>query len=335
MISEAELAPLVCDIEAALPRVHRFASPTPLLRLSDLDALVQGEVLLKAECFQATGSFKIRGALNAMTLLRTDQQADYAIAFSSGNHGIGVAYAGKCLHMRVTIVLPRDAPEAKINRIKALGAEIVFYDRHHEEREQVAEALMAERTAPLIKPYDDWHTIAGQGTCGAEIVEQTEHPMDAAIICAGGGGLSAGIGTYLKSKSRQTCLYTAEPEGWDDHRLSLQKGCRLPAPATGADWCDGLLAPTPGELTFAINQANGAEGLCASEAAIFRAMRLAWYRLGLQLEPSGAVALACLLSNPERFRGQRVLVTLTGGNVDAQRFQMALDLAGKTGQPDH
>jgi threonine dehydratase len=327
-MSEAELAPLVCDIESALPRVHRFASPTPLLRLSDLDALVQGEVLLKAECFQATGSFKIRGALNAMTLLRTEQQADYAIAFSSGNHGIGVAYAGKCLHMRVTIVIPGDAPEAKINRIKALGAEIVFYDRQHEEREQVAEALMAERAAPLIKPYDDWHTIAGQGTCGAEIVQQTEHPIDAAIICAGGGGLSAGIGTYLKSKSRQTFLYTAEPEGWDDHRLSLEKGCRLPAPATGSDWCDGLLAPTPGELTFAINQANGAEGLCASEAGIFRAMRLAWYRLGLQLEPSGAVALACLLANPERFRGQRVLVTLTGGNVDEQRFQTALDLAG-------
>ncbi len=334
-MSEPELAPLVCDIEAALPRVQRFASPTPLLRLPGLDALVQGEVLLKAECFHATGSFKIRGALNAMTLLRHDQQADYAIAFSSGNHGIGVAYAAKCLRMRVTIVVPRDAPEAKINRINALGAEIVFYNRQHEDREQVAEALIAERAAPLIQPYDDWQTIAGQGTCGAEVVQQTERPMDAAIICAGGGGLSAGIGTYLKSQSQQTRIYTAEPEGWDDHRLSLQRGCRLPAPATGSDWCDGLLAPTPGKLTFAINQANGTEGLCASDASIFRAMRLAWRALGLRLEPSGAVALACLLSSPERFRGQRVLVTLTGGNVDEHRFKTALKLAGEAAQPDH
>ncbi len=335
MMSKPDLASLVCGIEAALPRVHRFASPTPLLRLPELDALIQGEVLLKAECFHATGSFKIRGALNAMTLLRTDQQADYAIAFSSGNHGIGVAYAGKCLRMRVTIVVPRDAPEAKISRIDALGAEIVFYDRQHEDREEVAGALMTNRAAPLIKPYDDWHTIAGQGTCGAEVTQQTERPIDAAIICAGGGGLSAGIGAYLKSQTPQTCLYTAEPEGWDDHRLSLQKGCRLPAPATGSDWCDGLLAPTPGQLTFSINQANGAQGLCASDAAIFRAMRAAWRGLGLRLEPSGAVALACLLSNPERFTGQRVLVTLTGGNVDEHRFKTALDLAGETAQPDH
>jgi threonine dehydratase len=306
-----------------------------LLRLPDLDALVQGEVLLKAECLHATGSFKIRGALNAMTLLRADQQADYAIAFSSGNHGIGVAYAGKCLGMRVTIVVPRDAPDAKINRINALGAEIVFYDRQHEDREQVARALMADRDAPLIQPYDDWHTIAGQGTCGAEVVQQTGRPMDAAIICAGGGGLSAGIGTYLTSQRRPTCIYTAEPEGWDDHRLSLQTGCRLPAPETGSDWCDGLLAPTPGALTFAINQANGAEGLCAGDTTIFRAMRLAWRALGLRLEPSGAVALACLLASPERFRGQRVLVTLTGGNVDEHRFKTALELAGEAAQPDH
>ena len=335
MICQSELARLVCDIEAALPRVHRFASPTPLLRLPELDALVQGEVLLKAECFHATGSFKIRGALNAMTLLRNEQQADYAIAFSSGNHGIGVAYAGKCLGMRVTIVVPQDAPEAKINRINALGAEIVFYNRQHEDREQVARALMADRAAPLIQPYDDWHTIAGQGSCGAEVVQQIGRPMDAAIICAGGGGLSAGIGTYLRSQSRQTCIFTAEPEGWDDHRLSLQQGHRLRAPATGSEWCDGLLAPTPGELTFSINQANGTEGLCASDSAIFRAMRLAWCGLGLRLEPSGAVALACLLSGPQRFRGKRVLVTLTGGNVDEHRFKTALALAGEATQPDH
>ena len=328
LLSPSEQSRLVSDIEAAMPRVHRYAPATPILRLPLLDELVSGEVLLKAECAQATGSFKIRGALNVMTQLSAEEGADCVIAFSSGNHGIGVAYAARCLGMKAMIVVPSDAPAAKIDRIRILGGEIVFYDRLSEDREQVASALQDRTPAPLVKPFDHWGTIAGQGTCGAEVITQFPRPIDAAIICTGGGGLAAGIGTYLKSRCSDTRIYTAEPVGWHDHHLSFQSGMRVEAPADGANWCDGLLAPIPGELTFSINQTNGAEGLCVSDQGVATAMQTAWRRLGLKLEPSGAVALGAMLSQPELFKGQRVLVTLTGGNVDDRRFSECLALAG-------
>ena len=326
-LHETELLRLVADIDAALPRVHRYAPATPILRLPSLDALINGQVMLKAECVQATGSFKIRGALNVMTQLSA-KGADRVIAFSSGNHGIGVAYAAQCLRMTATIVVPHDAPEAKIDRIRHLGGDIVMYDRVSEDREQVASALQDKNPAPLVKPYDDWQTIAGQGTCGAEVTVQVPDAIDAAIICTGGGGLAAGIGTYLRSRSPETRIVTAEPNGWHDHQLSFQSGMLEGAPGDGAQWCDGLLAPIPGELTFAINQANVAEGLCVPDERIATAMRTVWRCLGLKLEPSGAVALGALLSQPELFQGQRVLVTLTGGNVDDRRFSECLVLAG-------
>jgi len=324
---ESDLPRLVADIDAALPRVHRYAPATPILRLPSLDAIINGQVMLKAECVQATGSFKIRGALNVMTQL-SEEGADRVIAFSSGNHGIGVAYAAQCLGMTATIVVPHDAPAAKIDRIRHLGGDIVLYDRVSEDREQVASALQDKSPAPLVKPYDDWQTIAGQGTCGAEITVQIPEAIDAAIICTGGGGLAAGVGTHLRSRSPKTRIITAEPNGWHDHQLSFQSGVREGAPGDGAQWCDGLLAPIPGELTFAINQANAAEGLCVSDERIATAMKTAWRGLGLKLEPSGAVALGALLSQPELFQGQRVLVTLTGGNVDDRRFSECLVLAG-------
>ena len=326
-LNKSELVRLVADIDAALPRVHRYAPATPILKLPSLDSLIKGHVLLKAECAQATGSFKIRGALNVMTQL-SSEGADRVIAFSSGNHGIGVAYAAQCLKMSATIVVPHDAPEAKVDRIRHLGGEIVWYDRLSEDREDVAKALQDKNPAPLVKPYDDWDTIAGQGTCGAEVIAQAPGAIDTAIICAGGGGLAAGIGTYLKSHYPETRVVTAEPEGWHDHYLSFQSGKRIKAPGDGTQWCDGLLAPIPGALTFSINQANDAEGLCVSDERLATAMRTAWQCLGIKLEPSGAVALGALLSRPQLFQGQRVLVTLTGGNVDDQRFSECLALAG-------
>ena len=326
-LNGSELSRLVDDIDAALPRIHRYAHPTPIFRLPSLDAQIDGQVLLKAECAQATGSFKIRGALNVMTQL-CSKGTDRVIAFSSGNHGIGVAYAAQCLGMTATIVVPHDAPEAKIDRIRDLGGDIVLYDRLREDREQIAMALQDQASAPLVKPYDDWQTVAGQGTCGAEVIAQVPLAIDAAIICTGGGGLAAGIGTYLRSHHSETRIVTAEPQGWHDHYLSFQHGKRVKAPGGGAQWCDGLLAPTPGELTFSINQTNKAEGLCVSHKWVATAMKVVWQCLGLKLEPSGAVALGALLSRPDLFRGQRVLVTLTGSNVDDRRFSDCLALAG-------
>ena len=320
----ARLASLASEIDTAAGRIAAFSSETPLLRIPMLDRLTQGEVYLKAECLQATGSFKIRGALNVMSALRDTQAVDRVIAFSSGNHGIGVAYAGRCLNMASVIVVPQDAPATKVDRIRKLGAEIVFYDRNTEDREEIAARLVEQQPAPLVKPYDDWDTIAGQGTCGLEALRQSSTTFDSAIVCTGGGGLAAGIGTFLRRHNPDVSIFTAEPAGWDDHRQSFTLGSRTYATGTGSQWCDGLLAPVPGELTFRINQANQATGLTASDSSIVRAMLFAWQALGLRLEPSGAVALACLLANPESFKKQRLLLTLTGGNVDDVRFSEAL-----------
>ena len=320
---------LVSNIEAALPVVHQFAPPTPVLRLRCLDTLIDGAVYLKAECLQATGSFKVRGALNVMTPLKRKQGVNHVVAFSSGNHGIGVAYAAKCLKMCASVVVPNDAPERKIDRIRSLGAEIIFYDRHTENREHIAEALCRGTGAMLVKPYDDWRTIAGQGTCGAEAHRQTRGAIDSAIVCTGGGGLIAGIGSYLKAQRPETALYSAEPEGWDDHRLSFLHQRAMAAPASGSSLCDGLLAMAPGEVTLPINLRHDVTGLCASDSATAHAMRLIWDNFAIALEPSGAVALACLLASPSLFSKQRVLVTLTGGNVDSATFESALTLVNQ------
>ena len=320
---------LGADIELAVPRVHRYSSETPLLRLAWLDRLIDGEVFLKAECLQPTGSFKIRGALNAMSMLTERDATDSVVAFSSGNHGIGVAYAARCLGKTATIVVPNDAPRVKIERIQQLGAGIIFYDRQNEDREQIAKALVSDSTAALIKPYDDLHTIVGQGTCGVEIAMQVAGKLDSAIVCAGGGGFAAGVGTYLRSRHPSLQVYTAEPEGWADHQHSFAAGERLALTETRPTLCDALMAPEPGALTFSINAQNATRGLSVSDQWVVTAMRLAWKHLGLRLEPSGAVGVACLMASPQQFRGQRVVVTLSGGNIDPPLFESLIDSAGE------
>ena len=186
MTSEPDLVALCADIKLAIPRIDQHSSQTPVLRIQALDQLIDGEVLLKAECLQATGSFKIRGALNAMSAITGQGDINAVVAFSSGNHGIGVAYAARCLGTAATIVLPSDAPQTKIQQITSLGARIIYYDRQTEDREQIANALLVDASVALIKPYDDWHTIAGQGTCGAEIQTQIPGELDSVIVCRRG-----------------------------------------------------------------------------------------------------------------------------------------------------
>lgn len=328
MTSEPDLVALCADIKLAIPRIAQHSSQTPLLRIQALDQLIDGEVLLKAECLQATGSFKIRGALNAMSAITGQSDINAVVAFSSGNHGIGVAYAARCLGTAATIVLPSDAPQTKVRQIISLGARIIYYDRQIEDREQIANALLVDASVALIKPYDDWHTIAGQGTCGAEIQTQVPGELDSVIVCAGGGGLAAGVGTYLRSHQPRLRIYTAEPEDWADHQQSFSAGRRIALTSTTPTLCDGLMAREPGALTFAINTLNHTQGLSAPDSRVVTAMRLVWQHLGLRLEPSGAIGVACLLAWPERFQGQRVAITLSGGNVDKPLFDRLISLAG-------
>jgi len=308
------------EIEEAASIIQRFVEPTPILESEALNNLISGRMLLKAENFQPTGSFKLRGALNAISKLDQDQLTRGVVAYSSGNHAIGVAFAAQCLGTKATLIIPKDIPKKKLERIQSFNAEIIFYDRELDNREEIGERLCQERDLNLIKPYDDMHTICGQGTCGLEAIRQINTKIGSAIICAGGGGLAAGIGSYLKHALPDINLFTAEPEGWDDHKISFATKTRVACNNNKSGICDGVLTPIPGELTFAINMQNEVSGLSVSEDMVLKAMQIAFQEFNIKLEPSGAVALACLLDNKEIFQGQNVLATLSGGNVDEEKF---------------
>jgi threonine dehydratase len=308
------------DVRAAAARLAGHARRTPLLAGTPLDALTGGRVLLKLETLQHTGSFKFRGAWNRLAQLDAAQRQAGVVAYSSGNHAQGVAAAALRLGIRATIVMPADAPRVKLQNTRDLGAEIVEYDRLRESREQIAAQLATERGATLVPSFDDPDIIAGQGTAGLEIAEQAAElglTLDDVIVCCSGGGLTAGIALALAELAPQAGVWTAEPAGHDDHRRSLQAGVRQRnAPDAPASICDALLAPMPGELTFAINQPRLRGGLVASDSEVRAAIACAARTLKLIVEPGGAVALACLLAGRLDARGRTVALTLSGGNID-------------------
>lgn len=311
------------DVTAAATRLAGVAVRTPLLQAPWLDAHLNGRVFLKAEIFQRTGSFKFRGAWNRLVQLDATARARGVVAFSSGNHAQGVAEAARLLGIAATIVMPADAPAIKVANTRALGATVVLYDRLRERREEIAGRLADERGATLVPAFDDPHIIAGQGTAGLEIAEDLtalDVTPDLAIICAGGGGLTAGCALALKSRFPAVDVYTAEPSGLDDHRRSFVAGAHERNDPASRSICDALLAPTPGELTFAINQQLCAGGYAVSDTEVAATMRLAFTRLKLVLEPGGAVALAALLHRVGDLAGQCAVVTLSGGNIDADMF---------------
>jgi threonine dehydratase len=315
--------PGLADVEAAAERLAGIARQTPLLESDALNELVGGRVLCKAECLQRTGSFKLRGAYNTISQLAGQP----VVAFSSGNHAQGVAAAAKLLGVPATIVMPADAPAIKIANTRALGAEVVLYDREREVREEIGADIAKRTGAALVKPYDDPRIIAGQGTAGLEAVAQLralDVTIDAALLPCGGGGLIAGCGIALAAAFPEAAILAVEPEGFDDTGRSLAAGERV-ANAPGAkSFCDALLAPTPGELTFALNRCRLAGGLAVSDSEVARAMKLAFGHLKVVVEPGGAVALAAVLSGRFEARGRTILVVLSGGNVDPGLFAEVL-----------
>jgi threonine dehydratase len=311
---------MIKEIEEAASVINSFVEPTPLLESKHLNSLVSGRLFLKAENLQPTGSFKLRGAINAVSKLNKHQLKNGVLAYSSGNHAIGVAFAAKCLGTKATVIIPKDIPRKKLEAIQSFDTEIIFYDRKIDNREDLGKKLCLQRDLNLIKPYDDLDTICGQGTCGVEIIKQIDISIDSAIICTGGGGFAAGLGSYLKNNFPHMNIYTAEPIGWDDHKLSFENKRRVACIKTNEGICDGVMTPTPGKLTFEINMKNNASGLAVTEDIILKAMQIVYKEFNFKLEPSGAVALACVLDNKEIFQGQNVLVTLSGGNVDEDQF---------------
>jgi threonine dehydratase len=315
--------PTAADVEQAAHRLAGIALRTPLISSPVLDALTGARVFLKAETLQRTGSFKFRGAYNKLSSIPPEARGRGVVAFSSGNHAQGVAAAAQLLGMPAVIVMPSDAPRLKRERTAELGAEIVLYDRAREDREAIAGGIAAKRNAVLVPPYDDALIIAGQGTVGREIAEDLAAlglTPEVLAVGASGGGLTAGIALAVKARAPQARLYTAEPEGFDDHARSFRSGRReVNATLTGTI-CDALMASTPGELTFTINRALGLEGVTASEEDVAEAVRFAFRELKLVVEPGGAVALAALMAGKIDVKGKIAVAVLSGGNVDPDLF---------------
>lgn len=314
---------------AAAEHLHGVAVRTPTLSNYYLDQATGRRVWLKAESLQHTGSFKFRGAYNRLCQLTPDERACGVIAWSSGNHAQGVALAAQLLGIRARIVMPADAPDVKRANTRALGAEIVPYDRYSEDRESIAWELARRDGAIIVPSYDDPHIIAGQGTMALELFQDCPVAIDALLVCASGGGLLAGSVLAAEGLSPNTALFSVEPEGFDDHAQSFRQGRRVSNDKAATSLCDALLAPTPGELTFAINQSRVAGGLVVTDDEVRVAMAFAFERLRLVLEPGGAVALAAVLAGKVATHYQQVAVVLSGGNVDPVTFRESCRLGSE------
>lgn len=313
----------VRDVEAAAARLAGVAVRTPLIRSAELDALAGGRVLLKPECLQVTGSFKIRGAYNLMSQLSAEEAERGVVAFSSGNHAQGVAAAGALLGMKTAIVMPEDAPRAKLDNTRRLGGEVITYDRYSGDREAIARGIAAERGAVVVPSYDHPDIIAGQGTVGLEIAAQSAElgvVPDQVLVCCGGGGLIAGSALALTAKLPGVSVHSVEPETFDDTARSLELGRRVEVARDARSICDALQAHTPGALTFEINRRLLGPGYAVSDDEVREAMRFAFRHLKLVVEPGGAVALAAVIAGRVATRGRVTAVVISGGNVDYRLY---------------
>lgn len=319
-------------IEAAARRRDGVALRTPLLSSPFLDEIAGRRVLVKAECLQHTGSFKFRGGWAALSALGEAERARGVIAFSSGNHAQGVALAARRHTAPCVILMPADAPRVKIDNTRALGAEVVLYDRATGDRDAIGLALAEERGLTLIKPFDEPLVIAGQGTTGLEIAEQARaEGVESAdvLVCCGGGGLTSGIALALEARAPRLRARTVEPEGFDDVKRSLASGKIERNARLSGSICDAIVTPSPGEITFPILRRLCGPGIAVSDEEAMAAMAAAFERLHIVLEPGGAVALAAALYRPDETEGDAVIAVATGGNVDKAVFMAALDRFGR------
>jgi threonine dehydratase len=317
----------LADIQAAAERLRGQAVVTPLLESAALSDRLGGRVFVKPETLQLAGAFKFRGAYNRLSQFTDEEKARGVVAFSSGNHAQGVALAADRLGMPALIVMPADAPSVKVDATRGFGAEIRFFDRFKEDREAIAAEIAAERGMIVVPSYDDLDIIAGQGTVGLEIVAQAEAAgavLDRVLCPIGGGGLIAGTSTAVKALSPATQVWGAEPAGFDDTRRSLGSGHREVIDPEARSFCDALLAPTPGVLTWPINNRTLTGVAAVTDEEVAAAMRWAFANLKLVVEPGGCVALAAALSGKIDLKDQTAVIVLSGGNVDPAVFKQVL-----------
>ena len=321
------LIPTYQDVLDARARITPHIVRTPMMRHRLLDDLTGGTILIKPEPLQRTGSFKLRGATNAILKLTEAERRAGVVTHSSGNHGQATACAAASVGARATVFMPDDAPRIKVESTRRWGAEIVHYDRVTDDREALTRAH-AERTgAVMVPPFDHIDVIAGQGTLALELAEDAKAAgltMDALLVCTGGGGLVAGCALGIEGASPSTQVYAVEPEDWDDTARSLVSGSRLGNAPGGSMLCDALLSKMPGKLTFEVNQHRLAGGLAVSDAEVLAAIAFAFSHLKLVVEPGGAVCLAALLAGKFDTKGKVVGIVVSGGNVDPAVFGRAL-----------
>lgn len=310
--------PTIEDVKAAARRIAGIAVRTPLLRSDALDEATGARVFVKAECLQRGGAFKMRGATNAIAALAPEVRARGVVAFSSGNHAIAVATAAKHFGVGATIVMPANAPRIKLERTRAMGAEVITYDREGESREEIGARLSAERGGALIKPFDDPNVVAGQGTCGLEIGEEIS--PDIALVPASGGGLASGIALALP----EARIVAVEPLGHDDIARTLAAGAIARNEPGVRSICDGLMSEHMGEIPFAIARRRFDGAVAVTDDEVLRAMKFAFLNLKIVLEPSGAATLAALLSGRVDVADKSVALIASGGNVDPETFVSAL-----------
>jgi threonine dehydratase len=307
--------PAYGDVVAAQKRIAPYAVRTPLVESPALSERIGGRVFLKLELMQRTGSFKFRGALNRILLIPEHERTRGVVAFSSGNHAQGVAASAKLFAMPALIVMPSDAPKPKIEGTRALGAEVVLYDRRHEDREAIAGRIRDERGAALVKPFDDPAIIAGQGTAGLEIAQDAARlgvAFDEVLSPCSGGGLVSGIALAMKDSNAK--IRSVEPENFDGMRRSLEAGSRVAAPGGKLSIADALMAPIPGAHVFELAKGLLSPGLAVSDSELEQAVAFAATRLKLLVEPGGAAALAALLAG--KAAGKTICLVLSGGNAD-------------------
>ncbi|MFU8883487.1 MAG: threonine ammonia-lyase [Rhodobacterales bacterium] len=314
-------------IRAAAGRLSGHARVTPLLSSPFIDHLAGRRVLIKAECLQHTGSFKYRGGYSAVSALPDDVRARGVIAFSSGNHAQGVALAAAQHGVPSVIIMPADAPRQKIENTRALGAEVVLYDRALEDRDAIGARMAQERGLTLIKPFDEPQVIAGQGTTGLEIAQQAHVAgveSGDVLVCCGGGGLTSGIALALEAEAPGLRARPVEPQDFNDTARSLAAGSIQSNAAMTGSICDAIVTPRPGDLTFPIMQRLCGPGLVVTDQEALRTMAQAFLRLKIVLEPGGAVALAAALFRRDQIEGDAVIVVASGGNVDLDMYEQAL-----------
>lgn len=313
------------DVVAAAQRLEGFAHQTPVFTSRTLDAETGAQVFIKCENLQRTGSFKFRGAFNALSQFDAQQRKAGVVAFSSGNHAQGIALAAQLLGMPATIVMPADAPAAKVAATREYGASVVLYDRFNEDREQIGRTLAVEHGMTLIPPYDHPHILAGQGTAAKELLEFSG-PLDALFVGLGGGGMLSGTALSTRALAPDCQLFGVEPQAGNDGQRSFQTGSivHIDTPATIAD---GAQTQHLGDCTFPIIRDKVTDILTVSDAQLVAAMKFFMQRMKMVVEPTGCLGLAALRQLGERFKGRRVGIIVTGGNVDIARYAALLSEA--------